>query len=140
MISDVTRFHRKYGQPVADGPSFPAPDRMRLRQDLHKEECRELNEAIDVCLAMYSDGGRYTTAQEKQALAAVLKEVCDLVFVTLGTVLEFGFHRVFAAAWSAVSASNLTKDGGSNALGKVTKGPSYVAPDLHKVLWGKESE
>lgn len=53
----------------------PTPDRVELRKRLILEEFNELNEA-----------------HESGNIEHIAKEACDLVYVCLGTVLEFGWH------------------------------------------------
>lgn len=67
----------------------------------------------------------------------MLKELCDLVYVALGTFVAFGWN--FDEAFNRVHASNMSKLGEDGkpvkrADGKVIKGPNYQPPFLEDLL------
>ena len=66
-----------------------------------------------------------------------MKEACDLVYVVLGTFVEFGWD--FDEAFKRVHESNMSKlDAEGKPIyredGKVLKGPNYHKPDLSDLI------
>jgi predicted HAD superfamily Cof-like phosphohydrolase len=107
----VLEFHRKHGAPAPDTPTMPSiKDRMR-RARLILSEAAEFLEAAD----------RTDFVEMVDALA-------DILVVTYGTAVEMGvdLEPVFAE----VHRSNMSKDGGKDAGGKILKGPNYSPPDI----------
>lgn len=90
--SQVLEFHKEFNQPIGDKIAFPDGERMKLRMILIQEEAREILEGI-----------------KDRDLPNVLKELCDLQYVLLGTVIEFGMQDVFQYAFDEVQASNMSK-------------------------------
>lgn len=121
MTTLAREFHDAFTIPVASAPCLPV-DRVDLRLELLEEEVRELREAVTAC-----------------DLVAVLDALTDIQYVLDGTYLEFGLHRLKAAALAEVHRSNMTKLGanGKPVLredGKVLKGPNYSPPDLSRLI------
>lgn len=93
---------------------------MQLRIKLMQEELKEVIDAWDDEL---HDGYE----------EAVVKELCDLLYVTYGTLIFLGVDA--DEAFKRVHASNMSKlDNSGNPIrradGKVLKGPNYFEPDL----------
>jgi hypothetical protein len=65
-------------------------------------------------------------------LVGIAKEGCDMIFVTLGTLIAYGVDAV--PCWAAVVRSNLSKSTEKNAAGKTVKGNGYNAPDIEGIL------
>lgn len=74
----VKTFHQKYNIPILDDPSKIRIERVQLRIALLHEEIKELIEAD-------SDNN----------IQEIAKEVCDVHYVLLGTVLELGYYTDF---------------------------------------------
>lgn len=77
-IELVKAFHQKYNIPILDNPSKIKVERVQLRITLLYEEIKELIEAD-------SDNN----------IQEIAKEVCDVHYVLLGTVLELGYYTDF---------------------------------------------
>lgn len=138
MIKDVTAFHDYLGAPVRERPSWPHADRIELRRKLIKEEGNELLDAIEV-----------------RDMTKVADGAADLIYVVLGTLIEFGIvGRTWRRIWRLVHAANMNKGKGVHTLscdirtksrsgerrctcgvvkyrddGKVAKPADFVAPD-----------
>jgi len=114
----VREFHRKYELPIEDAPvQISVKDRLR-RARLIASEAAEFLEAAD----------RGDFVEMVDALA-------DILVVTYGAAVEMGvdLEPVFAE----VHRSNMSKDGGRDAGGKVLKGPSFSPPDILGQLSGQ---
>lgn len=112
----VRKFHAAAGLPMRDTPGWDV-DNHYLRIELHREEFRELEEAVDA-----------------RDMVATADAIADLIYVLCGTAATFGIplDRVFAE----VHRSNMTKtvDAVWREDGKLLKGPHYSPPDLVGVL------
>lgn len=108
----VAQFHKIMGHSIGL-PYIQNSDADRLRMKLMSEEFDE------VCAA--------ETAEN------LLKELCDVLYVTYGYAITFGWD--LDEAFRRVHASNMSKlDDDGNPIvrgdGKIMKGPNYQAPDL----------
>lgn len=122
QIEQVGAFHKAFGVPKMDVPEIPDAQRVKLRISLIEEELSELKEGL-----------------EKESLIDVADALCDIQYVLLGTVLEFGLHDKFEALFNEVHSSNMSKlDENGKAIyredGKVMKSERYFRPDLQKIL------
>ena len=116
---DLLAFERACGfEPgLFDGPNVPGQPTVALRSKLHREEFEELQEAM-----------------ESGDIAAITKEVLDLIWVCLGTLVRY---RVDApAAWRELALSNMSKDfaGARRGDGKILKGDNYYPANMGRVL------
>lgn len=98
---------------------MPSSDELALRQRLILEEAFEVGDEL-------TDGS---------SLAKTAKELADLVYVTLGTVLSLGLQAEFERCFDAIHVSNMSKLGEDGKPiyredGKVLKGPNYSPADL----------
>jgi predicted HAD superfamily Cof-like phosphohydrolase len=107
----VRDFYWKYKCRHRETPGFLPEDQLALRKEILVEEFAELLEAI-----------------EERNLRHIIKEICDLVYVAVGFAVACGLP--FNESFLAVHRSNLSKDGSRRADGKITKGATYVPPDL----------
>lgn len=117
MQQRVEEFHEAAGLPIGTS-SFGDEDRMRLRSNLIYEEYDELFKAL--------------SAEDP---VAALDALCDLVYVCIGTAIEFGWS--FDAAFNRVHDSNMTKfkDGVHfRPDGKVLKGKGFKPPKLEDLV------
>lgn len=111
----VRDFHEKYGVPSAASPRMPSTkDRMRR--------------ARLIC----SEAAEFLEAADKDDFVGMVDALADILVVTYGTAIEMGvdLEPVFAE----VHRSNMSKNGGLDAGGKVLKGPAFSPPDLLREL------
>lgn len=112
----VEEFHRKFDILVNRRPTVPNPSAKDLRVRLIQEEFDELN------AAMAADD-----------LAAVAKELADLLYVVYGTAVSYGIDM--EPVFREVHRSNLSKVGGyKRADGKWVKPPTYSPAGLEPIL------
>ena len=112
----VEEFHRKFEIAIGRSPSLPDEATRRLRIRLIQEEFDELQEAM---------GG--------QDLAAVAKELADLLYVVYGTAVAYGMDM--EPVFREVHRSNLTKVGGyKRADGKWVKPSTYSPACLEPIV------
>jgi predicted HAD superfamily Cof-like phosphohydrolase len=121
-LDDLYEFHHAFEVPVQEAPQWPSEDRIALRKKLLSEEFIELMNGID-----------------KRDLVNTAQELVDLIYVALGTALEFGLpvHHV----WEAIHAANMAKLGPDGkpvkrADGKVIKPEGWQKPDIETAIYG----
>jgi predicted HAD superfamily Cof-like phosphohydrolase len=132
LLADLTEFHRACDQPVFDTPTVPADERIVLRIRLLEEEHRETACALRNLRFCLAKG--LQTDLDLQLLADGL---ADLIYVAVGTALEFGIP--LDRVWDAVHASNMSKVSPcvKREDGKILKGPNYHEPRIREALWGE---
>ena len=129
MFSHVNGFN-KAAQQQADGTGlFSDADTVALRMRLNTEEFLELTEA------MHRAHHEPTTENKAEAL----KEMCDLLYVTLGLGVVFFKPQVCRDAFESVHENNMTKVTGAvdKTNGKVTKPKDYKPVDLTPLVRGE---
>jgi predicted HAD superfamily Cof-like phosphohydrolase len=107
----VKEFHEKYEAPVRSRPGqIGVKDRLR-RARLISGEAAEFLEAAD-----------------KGDFVEMVDALADILVVTYGAAIEMGvdLEPVFAE----VHRSNMSKNGGKDAGGKILKGPGFSPPDI----------
>lgn len=113
----VALFHETMGCPEGDlrHPALIPLEQGRFRCKLIDEELMELR-----------------LANEERDLVSVADALADLLYVVLGTAVEFGIdaQRVF----DEVHRSNMTKTPLDPATKKGGKGPGYEPPRVAEVL------
>jgi predicted HAD superfamily Cof-like phosphohydrolase len=116
-IDDIKDFHRIIGAPIGEWPYvIPKEARKELRIDLMIEELNELIAAI-----------------EENDVVGVADGCADLIVVTLGTAIEYGFD--FDSVWREVHRSNMAKVGGpQRADGKQLKPEGWRPPDIEFIV------
>ncbi len=115
-VCDVGDFFLKFGVPMARKPAVPPADRKALRKELLYEEACELDEAID-----HDD------------LVGIADGIADLIYVAIGTALEFGIP--LARVWAEVHRTNMLKAGGATREdGKILKPEGWQAPDIQSII------
>lgn len=109
----VEEFRRAMGQVVGTVPALRDGD---LVTRLIEEEARETVEAV-----------------HRGDLEGAVKELCDLLYVTLGGAVAFGVD--IAPLFAEVHASNMKKTTGPvRADGKRLKPPGWQPPDVKGLL------
>ncbi len=112
----VEAFHNRFDILVQNVPTELNDDTKQLRVRLIQEEFDELKEAM-------AAGN----------LAAVAKEMADLLYVTYGTAVSYGIDM--EAVFQEVHRSNLSKVGGyKRADGKWVKPPTYSPAQIDPIL------
>ncbi len=115
----VEAFHTKFEILVRTAPTDLNEETKQLRIRLIQEEFDELKEAM-------ASGN----------LAAVAKEMADLLYVTYGTAVSYGIDM--EPVFQEVHRSNLSKVGGyKRADGKWVKPPTYSPADIESVVEGQ---
>jgi predicted HAD superfamily Cof-like phosphohydrolase len=123
-IDDVTRFHHKFGHPVAHEPvTHPKLEEIQFRRYLHDEEDDELDAALDD----YMNG-------DVAALEDVADGIVDSIYVRIGTALLLGIP--LKRVWDAVQRANLEKEANPSG-GKPIKPAGWKPPDIAACLWPK---
>jgi predicted HAD superfamily Cof-like phosphohydrolase len=81
---------------------------------------------------IFTEAAEFIEAADKDDFVEMIDALADILVVTYGTAVELGvdLEPIFAE----VHRSNMSKDGGRDAGGKILKGPSYSPPDLRRVL------
>lgn len=111
----VQEFHVKYGAPVAQRPTLiSVKDRMRRAR------------------LIFTEAAEFIEAADKDDFVEMVDALADILVVTYGTAVEMGvdLEPVFAE----VHRSNMSKNGGKDAGGKILKGPGFRPPDIVQAL------
>lgn len=112
----VEAFHSRFDILVRTVPTDLTEETKQLRIRLIQEEFEELKEAM-------AAGN----------LAAVAKEMADLLYVTYGTAVSYGIDM--EPVFQEVHRSNLSKVGGyKRADGKWVKPPTYSPADIDPIV------
>lgn len=107
----VREFHVKYGAPVAARPAQIDPkDRLR-RARLIVSEAAEFLEAAD-----------------QGDFVEMVDALADILVVTYGAAVEMGVD--LEPVFREVQRSNMSKNGGKDAGGKILKGDGFSPPDI----------
>lgn len=118
----VAAFHSKFEILVQSTPTDVNEDTKRLRVRLIQEEFDELKEAMAA-----------------GDLAAIAKEMADLLYVTYGTAVSYGIDM--EPIFEEVHRSNLSKVGGyKRADGKWVKPPTYSPADIASILEAQQEQ
>ncbi len=107
----VRDFHLKYGAPVRGTPGLITPkDRLRRAR------------------LIFTEAAEFIEAADKEDLREMVDALADLLVVVYGAAVELGvdLEPVFAE----VHRSNMSKNGGKDAGGKILKGPDFAPPDI----------
>ncbi len=110
----VREFHFRFGQTVNDKPTPITPDQSYFRAKLMKEELCETVEAMAL-----------------GDMVEVADGLCDLIYVCLGTAVEYGMD--LEPLFKEVHRTNLLKIP-AEAGGKVRKPPGWEPPRIAELL------
>jgi len=113
-IELVEDFHRKYKALVSSQPTLIPEDRAENRYSLMASEVQE-----------------YLEGTENMDLENIAKELADILYAVLGTVVEHGLQEKIQDVFAAVHESNMSKDYHKY---KMIKGNSYFEADIARVL------
>lgn len=117
LLKKLKEFHLMLHAPDAEIPSTDIAQSYKdLRVMLMTEELKEVVAGI-----------------QNNDLENIAKELADLIYTTLGTVVAFGLQDKFPAIFDEVHASNMSKTYESGK-GKAVKGNNYFEADIKKVL------
>lgn len=134
---DIQEFHKKFGLPARDVPSFLLPEYMKMRLDFLKEELTELVHSCGF-KEVYDDDTYWLDQEKWKMLSAsdlheALDALVDLQYVLLGTAYLMGFFKevrlveeviedpdslphpmerfttIFEEAWARVQKANMSK-------------------------------
>ncbi|QHF25886.1 nucleotide pyrophosphohydrolase [Rathayibacter sp. VKM Ac-2804] len=120
-MQSVAEFHMSFDLPLERTPQQQVDTQLgALRVELLREEFEEFKDAV-----------------ARQDVVAVADALGDIVYVAYGAALTYGID--LDAVLREVHRANMSKlgpDGGPvlREDGKVLKPPSYVAPDVRRVL------
>ena len=122
QINQVKEFHEKFGILVNNNLQSVELNLAALRVKLIEEEAKEVKDAIF-----------YEGVEE------VAKELCDLLYVTYGTILTFGLQNKIEECFDEVHRSNMSKLGKDGKPvyredGKLLKGDNYSPANMQKIL------
>ena len=91
-LEKVVEFMHGANQPTPVTPAIPNERRVELRLKLLKEELKELEQGI-----------------KNKNLVEIMDAFCDLEYVLLGSVIEFGMFNMFQKNFNLVHESNMSK-------------------------------
>jgi predicted HAD superfamily Cof-like phosphohydrolase len=92
QLEQVSEFQKAFELPILDKPQLINTKRAWLRIGLIEEELNELKEAVNA-----------------KDLVEIADALCDLQYVILGAVLEFGMGEKFVEMFNEVHRSNMSK-------------------------------
>lgn len=95
QIEQVTQFHKVFNLYVADKISYPTSKIAEIRNKLIKEEFLEVSEEL--------------LHPHPYNMDRIAKELADLQYVLLGTVISYGLQDKFEEIFTAVHESNMSK-------------------------------
>jgi len=88
----VEKFHQLFQHPILESPQIPDEQRCDLRFNLMQEELNEFLEAV-----------------KAKDIVEIADALADLQYVLSGTILEFGFGKIFNEIFAEVHRSNMSK-------------------------------
>lgn len=91
-LESVKQFHETFNHPVLSNPGIPDKSRCELRINLMQEELNEIKEGI-----------------ENNDIVEVADGLCDLMYVLVGSIHEFGLNNEFEELFKEVQRSNMSK-------------------------------
>jgi len=123
-ISDVLNWHKKFGVDIGEKPTMIQPARFEMRQRILQEEVDELQGAFWM---------------KDKGLPEVADALCDILYVVIGTAIEFGLHEKLNLLFSEVHRSNMSKlDEHGNPVrredGKILKSKLWSPPNLESII------
>ncbi len=124
----IIDFQIAMGGAAPDEPTLPDERLLGLRRLLIQEECAEVEEAFE----------RLAKEGDAAALAHLMHECADLLYVTYGAMVSLGVDA--DAVFAEVHRANMQKaNGPRRADGKVLKPKDFVRADVFGVIYGRET-
>ncbi len=119
----VLEWHKKFGVDIGERIKDIEEDRFNMRQAILQEEVHELENAY----------------YEVGTMESISDAICDILYVIIGTAIEFGLHEKLDALFSEVHKSNMSKlDENGNPVkredGKILKSKLFIPPNLKPIL------
>lgn len=129
----IREFHAAINQkPMAERPTMPTLELLKLRQKLVDEEYKEVIEAFEKLREELEKGGQGD-------LTALVHELTDLLYVTYGAILTFGVDA--DAVFDEVHQANMRKvSGPQRPDGKQLKPPGWQPADVRGVIERQKTE
>lgn len=123
-VDMVLDWHKKFGVDVGGKPKMLQPSRFQMRHNILKEEVDELEEAFWL---------------KDKTVVDVADAICDILYVIIGTAIEFGLHDKLPELFAEVHRSNMSKlDENGNPVrrddGKILKSKLFSPPNLKEIL------
>ncbi len=139
MIEDVREFHEACETVDPEEPTWPSYEKRSLRYNLLAEEFNELFTEVlpEDCLFSWEVLPYIKGSQEH--LAALAKEIVDVIYVAIGTAISCGIP--LDKVWAEVHASNMAKVDPATGMvrrrddGKILKPEGWQRPDVKKVMF-----
>ena len=123
-------FQTKMGAVPPEVPTVPTEKTLDLHHTLIREEYAEVTEAVELLRAT-EDGDAQTAA-----LAHLMHECADLLFVTYGMMVACGVDA--DEVYGEISRANMHKASGPRrADGKVLKPDDFVPADVLTIIRGQ---
>lgn len=120
----IIEFQRTMGGDAPDVPTVPSDKTLELRKTLIREEYAEVTEAIDALA---------TNRDDPAALAHLMHELADLLYVTYGAMVTCGVDA--NAVFAEIHRANMMKaNGPRRADGKVLKPKNFKPADVAAVI------
>lgn len=122
QINNVIDFHKAFGAPIAEEPTFIPNDRFVLRNRLMDEENDE-----------------YLAACQENDLVEIADSLGDMLYILCGTIIEHGMQHKITEIFNEIQASNMSKIGRDGKVllrgdGKILKSTLYFKPNIAKIL------
>lgn len=120
LLADVAAFHEACEVPIKTECAI-VPERVELRRDILREEWRETDEAM-----------------ARGDMIELADGLADIIYVAVGTALEFGIP--LDRVWAEVHRSNMAKRDPATGMvrrredGKVLKPEGWTPPDIAAAL------
>ena len=99
QLKQLEEFHKAFGLYMNECPT------LRIPQELHELRMRVMKEEVDE----YAEEYAITGDSEDERLQAVAKELADIAYTLLGTVISHGLQDEFERIFDAVHESNMSK-------------------------------
>ncbi len=125
QLKELEEFHNSFGIYINNKPTF------RIPQEIHELRMRVMKEEV----AEYAEEYAITDNSESEQFRAMAKELADIAYTLLGTVVSHGLQDEFERIFDAVHESNMSKlDENRKPIyredGKILKSDCYREPDL----------
>lgn len=132
QLDQVKEFHKCFGLDINEQPT------LRIPRQLHELRMRVMKEEVEE----YAEEYAITGDTEDERLQAVAKELADIAYTLMGTVVSHGLQDEFVRIFDAVHESNMSKlDENGKPIyredGKILKSGRYHEPDLSFLKNGK---